>query len=78
MNNWIENIVDPDYLKDNMTFVSLFITVYESMTDYVVSNVYDFLCDWKVANGKEVYMETTSYKEQIKNRVVDDKGNIDQ
>ena len=77
MGNWIENIVDPDYLKDNMTFVSLFITVYESMTDYVVSNVYDFLCDWKVENGKEIYTETVSYKERIKNRVVDEKGNKD-
>jgi len=77
MDNWIENIVDPDYLKDNMTFVSLFITVYESMTDYVVSNLYNFLCDWRVENGKEVYSETKSYKELIKNRIVDDKGNKD-
>lgn len=77
MSNWIENIVDPDYLKDNMTFVSLFITVYESMTDYVVSNVYDFLCDWKVENGKEIHVKTASYKERIENRVVDDEGHKD-
>ncbi len=77
MENWIENIVDPDYLKDNMTFVSLFISVYESMADYVISNVHALLCDWKVENGKEVYIESEAYRSKIKNRIVDNKGNKD-
>ena len=41
MSNWFENLVDQDYLQDNLTFVSLFIALYENMTDYVESNVKD-------------------------------------
>ena len=36
-----ENLVNKDYLQDNLTFTSLFIALYENMTDYVVSNVKD-------------------------------------
>ena len=77
MDNWIERIVDQDYLKDNLTFVSLFIAVYESMTDYVVSNVQFFLCHYCIKDGKETYKQTSDYKTRIVNRVVDDKGNKD-
>ena len=77
MLDYFESLVDEDFLKDNMTFVSLYIAVYESMTDFVVSNVHDFLCEWAIEDCKEVYKETVKYKEKIKRRVVDDKGNKD-
>ena len=47
------------------------------MTDYVVSNLKSFLCDWGVKDGKEYYSETDIYKTEIKNRIVDDRGNKD-
>lgn len=77
MPEWLDNITDKNFLQDNMTFVSLYIAVFENMTDYVVSNLKSFLCDLSIKDGKEVYKETTKYREEIKNRIVDDKGNKD-
>lgn len=77
MSDWIKNIIDENNLKENLSFVSLFISVYESMTDFAVNNVYQFLCNWKIENGEEVYTETDEYRNKIKNRIVDDKGNKD-
>lgn len=74
---WLSNITDKNILQDNLTFASLYIAVYEHMTDYVVSNLKSFLCDWGVKDGKEYYIETDTYKTEIKNRIVDDKGNKD-
>jgi len=75
MMNWLENITDKDFLQDNMTFASLYIAVYENMIDYVASNIKFFLCDYALKDGKEVCRETEAYKVQIKNRIVDEKGN---
>lgn len=77
MPDWLNNITDKSILQDNMTFVSLYIAIFENMTDYVVSNIKSFLCDWSIKAGKEVYRETIEYKEKIRNRIVDDKGNKD-
>lgn len=74
---WFENLVNKDYLQDNLTFASLFIALYENMTDYVVSSVRDFLCDISVKGGKKFCKETDEYSRQIRKRVVDDKGNRD-
>lgn len=74
---WFENLVNKDYLQDNLTFASLFIALYENMTDYVVSSVRDFLCDISVKGGKKICKETDEYSRQIRKRVVDDKGNRD-
>ncbi len=74
---WLSNITNKDLLQDNLTFASLYIAVYEHMTDYVVSNLKSFLCDWGVKDGKEYYIETDIYKTEIKNRIVDDRGNKD-
>lgn len=71
---WIDNIIDKNILQDNLTFVSLYIAVYEHMTDYVVSTLKTFLCDLGIKNGKEYYSETEVYKKEIKNRIVDNKG----
>ena len=74
---WLSNITNKDLLQDNLTFASLYIAVYEHMTDYAVSNLKSFLCDWGVKDGKEYYIETDIYKTEIKNRIVDDRGNKD-
>lgn len=72
-----KNLVNKDYLQDNLTFTSLFIALYENMTDYVVSNVKDFLCDIGIKDGEKFCEITDAYREQIQKRVVDDKGNRD-
>ena len=77
MSDWIKNIVDADYLKENLTFSSLYIAVYESMTDYVESNIHDLLCDFEICNSELKYIETQQYKDEIKNKIVDEKGNKD-
>ena len=77
MAEWFENLVNKDYLQDNLTFASLFIALYENMTDYVVSSVRDFLCDIGIRDGKMFCEETDEYRREIRKRVVDDKGNRD-
>lgn len=77
MAEWFENLINKEYLQDNLTFVSLFIAFYENMTDYVVSNVKAFLCDIGVKDGEMIYIETGKYVSVIRNRIVDDKGNKD-
>ena len=77
MLDWLHNITDKEILQDNLTFVSLYIAVYEHMIDYVVSNLKAFLCDLEIENGKEHYIETIKYKAEVKNRIVDEKGNKD-
>lgn len=74
MAEWFENLVNKDYLQDNLTFASLFIALYENMTDYVVSSVRDFLCDIGIRDGKMFCEETDEYRREIRKRVVDDKG----
>ena len=77
MADWLENLVNKDYLQDNLTFASLYIALFENMTDYVVSSVKDFLCDIGIRDGKIFCEETDKYRRQIRKRVVDDKGNQD-
>lgn len=77
MAEWFKNLVNKDYLQDNLTFASLFIALYENMTDYVVSGVRDFLCEIGIRDGKMFCKETDEYRRQIQKRVVDDKGNRD-
>lgn len=77
MADWLENLVDKDYLQDNLTFASLYIALFENMTDYVVSSVKDLLCDIGIRDSKLFCEETDKYRRQIRKRVVDDKGNRD-
>ena len=60
-----------------MIFISLFIAVYENFSDYVVSNIESFLCEESIENGEYVIKKTQVYRDEIKNRVVDDKNNKD-
>ncbi len=80
MNNnakWLKNLVDDKILSDNLIFISLFIAVYENFSDYVVSNSESFLCEESIENGEYVIKKTQVYRDEIKNRVVDDKNNKD-
>jgi hypothetical protein len=77
MGNWTENILDRDILQDNLTFVPLFIAVYEYTTSYVVDNIRSLLCDICIEDGKEKWIETEIYKSEIQNRIVDKLGNKD-
>ncbi|MBQ9209497.1 MAG: hypothetical protein IJ149_07920 [Oscillospiraceae bacterium] len=80
MNNnakWFKNLVDDKILSDNLIFISLFIAVYENFSDYVVYNIESFLCEESIENGEYVIKKTQVYRDEIKNRVVDDKNNKD-
>ena len=80
MNNnakWLKNLVDDKILSDNLIFISLFIAVYENFLDFVVSNIESFLCEESIENGEYVIKKTQVYRDEIKNRVVDDKNNKD-
>lgn len=77
MIEFLKNITDKDILQDNLTFISLYIAVYEHMVDYVVTNIKDFLCDIGVKDGKAFCIETEQYRTEIKHRVVDEDGNKD-
>ena len=51
----LQRITNADYLHNNLSFVSLYIAVYEHVVDYVISNVKSLLCDVCVENGEIVY-----------------------
>ena len=77
MSDWLSNIVSKEILQDNLSFVSLFIAVYEHTVDYTVSSIRSLLCDLSINEGNECWKETEHYKREIRNRVVDTKGNKD-
>ena len=77
MTDWIENVTNKNILQDNLTFASLYIAIYEHMTEYVVSNIKEFLCNFEIKDGKVIYTEIDDYKSEIRNRIVDEKGNKD-
>lgn len=66
MADWLENITDKDALQNNLTFASIYIAIYEYMTDYIVSTVKDFLCNIGIQDGKETCDETSVYRKEIK------------
>lgn len=77
MPDWLANIIDKENLQDNLTFVSIYIAVYEHVTDYVVSSIKSLLCDLSIKDGKECWTETPIYQKEIRQRIVDEKGNKD-
>jgi len=42
---WWINTTDKNIIQINLSFVSLFIAVYENMVDYVETNLESLLCD---------------------------------
>lgn len=77
MSDWLSNIVDKEKLQDNLTFVSLFIAIYEHTVDYTVNSIKSLLCNYSIIDGQEHWDETETYKNTIRNRIVDNKGNKD-
>lgn len=72
-----QNICDKETLQDNLTFIALFIGLYESFADTVEGHVESFLCNDAFLDnrGKLRYKPSKDYIEEIKKRSVDDKGN---
>lgn len=73
----LQNISDKDTIQNHLAFMALYIALYENFTATFVENVKSFLCDLSIKDGKLNYRETPAYREKIKNRVVDQKGNKD-
>lgn len=72
---YLEIIGDKDTLSNQLQFVALFIAMYEKVVDFVEENVKFFLCHICIESGKLEFVETKKYKDEIKNKAVDDKGN---
>lgn len=74
----MDNIFNKEKLSLNLQIISLHIAVYESMVDYVVSNVRYFYCTGFYYEDEKYhdYIDDAYYGE-VKNRIVDDKGNKD-
>lgn len=79
MNNQelLQNISDKGTIQNHLTFMALYIALYENFTATFIDNVKSFLCDLSIEDGEPHYSETSSYRNKIKNRVVDQKGNKD-
>ena len=72
---YLEIIGDKDTLSNQLQFIALFIAMYEKLVDFVEENIKDLLCHISVKSGKLEIVETKKYKDEIKNKAVDDKGN---
>ena len=74
---FLRNISDKDTIQEHLTFMALYIALYENFTSTFVDRVMGFLCTPCLEDGKIKYKETPVYREIIKNRIVDAKGNKD-
>lgn len=74
-----ENICNKKILQTNLSYMALYICLYEHMADTVQTRIESFLCDEMRVNGegKWKYTHSNLYKEEIKRRVVDERGNKD-
>ena len=71
-----ENVCDKDTLQTHLSYMALFIGLYEQMIDMVEERVEGFLCDeFHIEDGKFKYVHNKEYNEMIKNRRVDELGN---
>lgn len=72
-------ILDKSYLRQTLSFFGLYISLYENFIETSTARVESFLCFEIVSvhNGKIKYKHNDSYKEEVKNKIVDEKGNKD-
>ena len=71
-----ENICDKNALQTYLSYMGLFIGLYEQMIDMVEERVESFLCnECRFENGNIRYVHNEEYKNLIKNRRVDELGN---
>lgn len=72
----VDNIIKKDALTNTLIYCSLFISLYESMTDWVEDSISGLYCDESTfKNKKIVYTKSKKYVEEIENTIVDSKGN---
>lgn len=71
--------MDKENLRETLSFLALFITIYENFVETIVGRVESFLCFEldRFQNGKIKFKPSDIYKEDIKNKIVDEKGNKD-
>ncbi|MCM1043287.1 MAG: hypothetical protein NC350_03650 [Corallococcus sp.] len=75
----ILNNLNKNNLSKNLHTISLFIAIYECMTEFVKSNVQAFFCNgFHTVDGKVEMKYSREYYTKIKNRIVDEKGNKDE
>lgn len=69
--------MDKDYLTQVLSIIALYICIYENFVETTVSRVESFLCTEtdRIQNGKVIYQHSDLYKEEIRNKIVDEKGN---
>lgn len=74
---FLEKISDEHTLRDNLSFISLYIALFENFADNIEERIKCFFCieTLKIENGKITAEENEKYRRVIKNRKVDDKGN---
>lgn len=76
----LKNISDREKLSFELSFIALFIAIYEYMIDDIEQNVKSFFCrGFEVdEDGKVIWNLSDEYKEKIKNRRIDERGNKDE
>lgn len=74
--NHAECICDKESLQAQLSFMALFIGMFEFMKDTFLSKVESFLCgDMKQSkNGEWVYIHNDAYTNEIEKRLVDGKN----
>lgn len=65
---FLQNISDKDTIQNHLTFMALYIALYENFKATFVENVKSFLCDLGIKDGELNYRETPLYREKVKNR----------
>ena len=70
-----ERICDKESLQFQLSFMALFIGMFEFMKDTLISRVESFLCSNMTQNesGEWVYIHNETYKDEIEKRFVDGK-----
>ena len=69
----LERVCDKDSLKVELSFMAIFIGLYEFLKDTVCSRVESFLCAemTRTNDGELVWVHTEEYKSKIEKRIVD-------
>lgn len=76
---YLENVSNKEVVRDNLSFIALYVGLYESFIHSIVDRVEGFLSDdfEKGKRGKTKYIHSGEYKRLIKERKVDSSGNRD-
>lgn len=77
MDDKLELMTNKQYLQAHLSFFALYVSLYENFVDSIEERVKSFLCvKWTVdKDDKLVFEESDTYKTEIRNRRVDEKGN---